>query len=82
VAAFRLAQTTSLQYPERAPAPVRMNVNEVDGRPAFRFGRTIVSVAVGDLLGQEAEVIVVAANRRGVLGPLATPGDLKSSAKQ
>ena len=51
-----------------------MNVNEVDGRPAFRFGRTIVSVAVGDLLGQEAEVIVVAANRRGVLGPLATPG--------
>jgi O-acetyl-ADP-ribose deacetylase (regulator of RNase III) len=29
---------------------------------------------VGDLLGQEAEVIVVAANRRGVLGPLATPG--------
>jgi O-acetyl-ADP-ribose deacetylase (regulator of RNase III) len=51
-----------------------MYVNEVDGRPAFRFGRTIVSVAVGDLLGQEAEVIVVAANRRGVLGPLATPG--------
>src|SRR5687767_16006474 len=51
-----------------------MSVNEVDGRPAFRFGRTIVSVAVGDLLGQEAEVIVVAANRRGVLGPLATPG--------
>ena len=49
-------------------------MNEVDGRPAFRFGRTIVSVAVGDLLGQEAEVIVVAANRRGVLGPLATPG--------
>jgi O-acetyl-ADP-ribose deacetylase (regulator of RNase III) len=29
---------------------------------------------VGDLLGQEAEVIVVAANRRGVLGPLAIPG--------
>ena len=51
-----------------------MSVNEADGRPAFRFGRTIVSVAVGDLLGQEAEVIVVAANRRGVLGPLATPG--------
>ena len=49
-------------------------MNEVDDRPAFRFGRTIVSVAVGDLLGQEAEVIVVAANRRGVLGPLATPG--------
>jgi O-acetyl-ADP-ribose deacetylase (regulator of RNase III) len=69
-----LAQTDSLRYPEPAPAPVRMNVSEVDGRPAFRFGRTIVSVAVGDLLGQEAEVIVVAANRRGVLGPLATPG--------
>jgi O-acetyl-ADP-ribose deacetylase (regulator of RNase III) len=51
-----------------------MFVNEVDGRSAFRFGRTIVSVAVGDLLGQEAEAIVVAANRRGVLGPLATPG--------
>ena len=49
-------------------------MNEVDDRPAFRFGRTIVSVAVGDLLGQKAEVIVVAANRRGVLGPLATPG--------
>jgi len=49
-------------------------VNEVDDRPEFRFGRTIVSVAVGDLLGQEAEGIVVAANRRGVLGPLATPG--------
>ena len=49
-------------------------MNEVDDRTAFRFGRTLVSVAVGDLLGQEAEVIVVAANRRGVLGPLATPG--------
>lgn len=71
---FGLAQTASLRYAERAPAPVRTYVNEVDGRPAFRFGRTIVSVAVGDLLGQETEVIVVAANRRGVLGPLATPG--------
>lgn len=43
-------------------------------RPEFRFGRTIVAAAVGDVLGQEAEAIVVAANRRGVLGPLATPG--------
>ncbi len=69
-----MAVYASLRYPERAPAPVRTFVNEVDDRPAFRFGRTLVSVAVGDLLGQEAEVIVVAANRRGVLGPLATPG--------
>jgi O-acetyl-ADP-ribose deacetylase (regulator of RNase III) len=49
-------------------------MNEVESRPEFRFGRTVVSVAVGDLLGQEAEAIVVAANSRGVLGPLATPG--------
>jgi O-acetyl-ADP-ribose deacetylase len=51
-----------------------MYVSEVDDRPAFRFGRTIVLVATGDLLGQDAEAIVLAANRRGVLGPLATPG--------
>jgi hypothetical protein len=74
VAIFGLANTAALRYAECAPALVRMSVNEADGRPVFRFGRTIVSVAVGDLLGQEAEVIVVAANRRGVLGPLATPG--------
>ena len=43
-------------------------------RPEFRFGRTIVAAAVGDVLGQEADAIVVAANRRGVLGPLAMPG--------
>jgi O-acetyl-ADP-ribose deacetylase len=49
-------------------------MNEVEASPEFRFGRTVVSVTVGDLLGQEAEAIVVAANRRGVLGPLATPG--------
>jgi O-acetyl-ADP-ribose deacetylase len=49
-------------------------MNEVDASPEFRFGRTVVTVTVGDLLGQEAEAIVVAANRRGVLGPLATPG--------
>lgn len=40
----------------------------------FPFGRTVVTVAVGDLLGQGAEVIVLPANRRGVLGALATPG--------
>lgn len=40
----------------------------------FPFGRTLVTVAVGDLLGQDAEMIVLPANRRGVLGPLATPG--------
>lgn len=51
-----------------------MYVNEGNDRPGFRFGRTTVAVVVGDLLGQEAEMIVVAANRRGVLGPLATPG--------
>ncbi len=49
-------------------------MSEVASRPEFRFGRTVVSAAVGDLLGQQAEAIVVAANRRGVLGPLATPG--------
>ena len=49
-------------------------MNEGNDRPGFRFGRTTVAVVVGDLLGQEAEMIVVAANRRGVLGPLATPG--------
>ena len=49
-------------------------MSEVAARPEFRFGRTVVSVVTGDLLGQGAEAIVVAANRRGVLGPLATPG--------
>jgi O-acetyl-ADP-ribose deacetylase (regulator of RNase III) len=49
-------------------------VSEVASRPEFRFGRTVVAVAVGDVLGQDADTIVVAANRRGVLGPLATPG--------
>jgi O-acetyl-ADP-ribose deacetylase len=49
-------------------------VSEVNGRPEFRFGRTIVAAALGDLLGQDAEAIVFAANRRGVMGPLASPG--------
>jgi O-acetyl-ADP-ribose deacetylase (regulator of RNase III) len=49
-------------------------VSEIASRSEFRFGRTIVAAVVGDVLGQEAEAIVVAANRRGVLGPLATPG--------
>lgn len=69
-----LAQHTGTQYPEHAPAPKRIVVSDVAVRPEFRFGRTVVAVVVGDLLGQEAEGIVVAANRRGVLGPLATPG--------
>lgn len=49
-------------------------MSEVAAKPEFRFGRTVVSVALGDLLSQDTEAIVVAANRRGVLGPLATPG--------
>ncbi len=49
-------------------------MSEVEARPVFRFGRTVVQVTTGDILGQDAEAIVVAANRRGVLGPLATPG--------
>jgi O-acetyl-ADP-ribose deacetylase (regulator of RNase III) len=49
-------------------------VSESIGKPELRFGRTVVVVATGDLLGQGAEAIVVAANRRGVMGPLATPG--------
>jgi O-acetyl-ADP-ribose deacetylase (regulator of RNase III) len=49
-------------------------VTDVAVRPEFRFGRTVVSVVIGDLLGQETEAIVLAANRRGVLGPLASPG--------
>ena len=49
-------------------------MSEDDHRPEFRFGRTVVSVVTGDLLSQEAEAVVIAANRRGVMGPLATPG--------
>jgi O-acetyl-ADP-ribose deacetylase (regulator of RNase III) len=51
-----------------------MVVSKVASRPEFRFGRTVVAAVVGDVLGQDVEAIVVAANRRGVLGPLATPG--------
>lgn len=40
----------------------------------FPFGRTVVAVMVGDLLAQGAEMIVLPANRRGVLGALSTPG--------
>jgi O-acetyl-ADP-ribose deacetylase (regulator of RNase III) len=43
-------------------------------RPEYRFGRTVVVVAVGDVLSQETEGIVIAANQRGVLGPLPVPG--------
>jgi O-acetyl-ADP-ribose deacetylase (regulator of RNase III) len=49
-------------------------VSDVAVKPEFRFGRTVVAVVVGDLLGQGAEGIVVAANRRGVLGSLAMTG--------
>jgi O-acetyl-ADP-ribose deacetylase (regulator of RNase III) len=51
-----------------------MDVNEGDDRPGYRFGRTIVAVTTGDLLAQDAEAIVIAANRRGVMGALASPG--------
>lgn len=47
---------------------------DVELRPEFRFGRTVVVVAVGDVLSQETEGIVIAANQRGVLGPIPTPG--------
>lgn len=49
-------------------------MSESNGRPEFRFGRTVVAVAIGDLLSQDAEGIVFAANRRGVMGSLAIPG--------
>jgi O-acetyl-ADP-ribose deacetylase (regulator of RNase III) len=49
-------------------------MSENDHRPEIRFGRTVVSVATGDLLSEEAEGVVIAANQRGVMGPLATPG--------
>lgn len=69
-----VVQTATPRYPERTPAPVRMIVNEADDRPGYRFGRTVVVVTTGDLLGQNAEAIVIAANRRGVMGALASPG--------
>ena len=56
------------------PSPERTRVNEPRLPTEFPFGRTLVTVAVGDLLAQGAEMIVLPANRRGVLGPLATPG--------
>ncbi|MCC7025256.1 MAG: macro domain-containing protein [Thermomicrobiales bacterium] len=49
-------------------------MSEVDSRPSIRFGRTLVTATLGDLLSQEVEAVVLAANCRGVLGPLATPG--------
>ncbi|MCA9862223.1 MAG: hypothetical protein KC442_25785 [Thermomicrobiales bacterium] len=49
-------------------------MNEARLPVEFPFGRTVVTVAVGDLLAQGAEMIVLPANRRGVLGALATPG--------
>ena len=49
-------------------------MNEARLPVEFPFGRTVVAVTVGDLLAQGAEMIVLPANRRGVLGALATPG--------
>jgi O-acetyl-ADP-ribose deacetylase (regulator of RNase III) len=49
-------------------------VNEPRLPVEFPFGRTVVAVMVGDLLAQGAEMIVLPANRRGVLGALSTPG--------
>lgn len=49
-------------------------MNEARLPTEFPFGRTVVTVAVGDVLGQGAEMIVLPANRRGVLGALTTPG--------
>lgn len=49
-------------------------VNEARLPMEFPFGRTVVTVAVGDLLSQGAEMIVLPANARGVLGALSTPG--------
>ncbi len=69
-----LVQSAPARYANPAPTPTGTRVNEADGKPELRFGRTVVAVTVGDLLGQDAEAIVVAANRRGVLGPLATAG--------
>lgn len=74
IVAREVARIADSRYSEPAPTPARNDVSDVAARPEFRFGRTVVVVAVGDLLSQDAEGIVVAANRRGVLGPLATPG--------
>jgi O-acetyl-ADP-ribose deacetylase (regulator of RNase III) len=39
-----------------------------------RFGRTLILVVAGDVLLQDAEAIVVAANTRGVMGAVTAPG--------
>lgn len=39
-----------------------------------RFGRTVIRAVGGDILGQGTEAIVVAANRRGVMGAVSTAG--------
>lgn len=41
---------------------------------SVRFGRTVIAVVGGDLLGQGVEAVVVAANRRGVMGAVSTLG--------
>lgn len=72
--ATRLPNDATASYALPAPTPKRTNVSEPSAQPEFRFGRTIVAVVTGNLLEQGAEAIVLAANPRGVLGPLATPG--------
>lgn len=72
--AARLPKGAAARYAPPAPTPRRTNVSEPSARPELRFGRTIVAVVTGNLLDQGAEAIVLAANPRGVLGPLATPG--------
>ena len=41
---------------------------------SVRFGRTVIRTTTGDLLDQQAEAIVVAANRRGIMGAVPTAG--------
>ncbi|HET7095307.1 MAG TPA: macro domain-containing protein [Thermomicrobiales bacterium] len=49
------------------PAPI-------EPAAGVRFGRTLIVVVAGDVLRQDVEAIVVAANTRGVLGALSAPG--------
>lgn len=49
------------------PAPIESDAG-------VRFGRTLIVVVADDVLRQDVEAIVVAANTRGVLGALSAPG--------
>lgn len=46
----------------------------LDPVEGIRFGRTAIAVVRGDLLDQGVEAIVVAANRRGVMGAVSAAG--------